>query len=169
MELINALPGYLLSAASNTSTWLESMAKGREVTPATSSRTFSIIAFSSMPLIPILTSRIPAPQASCSSANCSTISRLPVRSCSCSFFFPVGLMRSPTMIKLSSKPNSTVFLSDVRYLLSGFLRRTVFMRCVRSFNFPIYSGDVPQQPPRIDAPASTSFTIPSAKVSLSIS
>ena len=42
--------------------------------------TASIICFSSMPLIPTLISKIPAPQASCSFANCRTISKSPSRS-----------------------------------------------------------------------------------------
>ena len=36
MELISARPGYRRSAASNTSTWLESMDNGRDETPITS-------------------------------------------------------------------------------------------------------------------------------------
>ena len=114
IELISALPGYRLRAASMTSTWLESMDRGRLVRPLTVSIARSIISFSSMPLMPILTSRILAPHASCSSAKADTISIEPSRSCACNFFFPVGLMRSPMIIKLSFKPKATVFRSLVR-------------------------------------------------------
>ena len=167
--MISALPGYLRNAASNTSTWLESMERGKEVTPDTSSKTFSIICFSSMPLIPMLISSISAPQASCSSANCRTISRLPSLNCSCNFFFPVGLILSPIIRKRSSKPNSIVFLSDDKNLFSGFFLWRISICFVRAQSFSIYSGAVPQQPPRMEAPASTRHAIPSAKASLSIS
>ena len=115
MELISALPGYLRRAASITSTWLESMAMGRLTATVTSSSAFSIISFSSMPLIPTLMSKSDAPHISCSSAKETTISRLPSRSCACNFFFPVGLMRSPTIIKGESRSKATVFLSLERY------------------------------------------------------
>ena len=117
--MISALPGYLLSAASMTSTWLESIERGRLVRPDTVSTARSIIAFSSIPLIPTLTSSMLAPQASCSSARVETISITPSRSSACSFFLtaslPVGLMRSPMIIKLSFSPKATVFRSLVRY------------------------------------------------------
>ncbi len=114
MELIRALPGYLRSAASMTSTWLESMDKGRLVRPLTVSIAVSIIAFSSIPLMPMLISRTEAPHASCSSANSDTISIEPSFNCACSFFFPVGLIRSPMIIKGSFKSKEIHFLSLVR-------------------------------------------------------
>ena len=113
-ELTRALPGYFRRAASSTSTWLESSESGREDASVTSSRILSIISFSSIPLIPTLISSKDAPLASCSSAKSSTMDRLPLRSSSWSFFFPVGLILSPTIISGESRLKARVFLSDVR-------------------------------------------------------
>lgn len=63
--------------------------------------------FSSMPFIPILMSRMAAPFSSCAIAISRTRSSFPSRSWACSFFFPVGLIRSPTTRKLPSRPTST--------------------------------------------------------------
>ena len=114
MELISARPGYLRSAASSTATWLESRESGRFVTLPTVSMAFSISAFSSTPPMPMLISSIPAPHASCSCAKSATSSMEPARSCSCSFFLPVGLIRSPTRINGSSSPKEIVCRSLVK-------------------------------------------------------
>ena len=155
IELISARPGYLRSAASSTSTWLESMDRGRLVTPLTVSMAFSIMAFSSMPLIPMFTSRMLAPQASCASAKSDTSSRDPSLSAACSFFFPVGFMRSPTTIKGSSSPNATVCRSLVKNRFSGFTRCMTAISCTAAFAARICAGVVPQQPPSTEAPAET--------------
>ncbi len=167
--MINARPGYLRSAASNTFTWLESRERGRFVIPLTVSMAFSIIVSSSMPPMPILISRISAPQASCSSARSDTISMDPARSCSCSFFLPVGLIRSPTIIKLSSRPKDTVCRSLVRKRFPGFCLDITGMSPTASFNARICAGVVPQQPPTTEAPASTIPFILSPKAAGSIS
>ena len=169
IELISARPGYRRSAASSTSTWLESMDRGREVTPPISVMACSIISFSSMPLIPILMSSTSAPQASCSWAKPSTRSRSPSRSFSCSLFLPVGLIRSPTTINVSSNPKERVLRSLVRYRTAFFCLVCTFISFVQFTSSFIYSGSVPQQPPSMEAPARTSPVISFPNVSASIS
>ena len=118
-----------------------------------------------MPFIPILISRIFAPRSVCSSAICTTRSMFPARSISCSFFFPVGLIRSPTTKKLPSRWISCTALSldntrvQTGFVASGSTERTAF------FSISICFGVEPQQPPTALAPASTKARPYSANVS----
>ena len=165
MELINALPGYCLNAASITSTWEESIHSGKFTFCDTCATTSSSISFSSIPFIPMLISRISAPLSSWFSAISITRSSCPFRSSSCSFFFPVGLIRSPITIKVPFSDNSIVFRSEEsRDLLFAVIAQTgsSFTAC---FNAAICSGVVPQQPPTICAPALTSIFPASANSS----
>ena len=81
IELINALPGYFLSAASIMSTCDESIHNGNWVTVDSSSMVLNMSSFSSTPLIPRFTSSKEAPLASCSVANSSAFSIFPSKSC----------------------------------------------------------------------------------------
>ena len=122
-EFINALPGYMRSAASTTSGWLESIESGRLLTIDSSLTVLSIISFSSIPFMPILTSSIDAPISSCDSAISATRSRHPCLSSSWSAFLPVGLILSPIIRKFPSSPISSTFLSleSARLLTLPFL------------------------------------------------
>ena len=116
IELIRALPGYFLRAISMVFSSLVSMHNGSDVSGISSSSTSLISCFSSTPLIPTFTSRMAAPSSSCFAAKSQTIDRLPSLSSAWSFFLPVGLILSPTIMKGSSIPNEMLCLSLVRNL-----------------------------------------------------
>ena len=115
--------------------------------------------------MPTLISRIDAPFSICSSAIVITVSRTPSRSSACSFFLPVGLIRSPTTIKEPSKLICLVMRSDdsKRSFLSDISGISIVFAISESAL--IWAGVVPQQPPTIPAPASMIIFISSAKVS----
>ena len=117
----------------------------------------NIICFSSIPFIPILMSRICAPFSSCSVAIVRTILRLPSFNSACSFFFPVGLIRSPITMNLPSSRISTCIRSEASIRLFFVRGICTGMEPTACFNARICSGVVPQHPPIIAAPASTSF------------
>ena len=124
----------------------------------------SIISFSSIPFIPILMSRIDAPFSSCSNAMVRTRFKEPSFNSACSFFFPVGLIRSPMTIKRPSSVISTDLRSEVSILLfvwSGALTGIPFTASFKAR----CSGVVPQHPPMMAAPSSTSFFPTSANSS----
>ncbi len=107
-------------------------------------------------------SRTAASFCSCCTAISQTMPRLPSRSVSCSFFFPVGLIRSPIIVNGPSSLISLWLRSDARNLF-----RSVFTgRSGTSASFSaiarICSGVVPQQPPNMRAPAPASFAMDSA-------
>ena len=80
----------------------------------------AISAGSSASGTPMLTSRMLAPPAICSSTSIRTCDRSPARSCSWKSLRPVGLMRSPMMQKGWSSPIVTVLDGEdtvVRMLL----------------------------------------------------
>ena len=152
------------------------MDNGRLLTIVSSFTALSIISFSSMPFIPILTSRIAAPSSSCASAISVTRSSCPARSCSCNAFLPVGLIRSPITINGPSKSIGRVTrsLDRARRITLPCLLRwdTSSIRplcCIFCASKRICSGVVPQQPPKISAPASINAIISSANSSASIS
>ena len=109
-----------------------------------------------MPFIPILMSRMAAPFSSCAIAISRTRSSFPSRSWACSFFFPVGLIRSPTTRKLPSRPTSTFLRSDARILRCDANGSSIPR--VASESALICFSVVPQHPPTMAAPAFTSAT-----------
>ena len=135
--------------------WLESIQRGTSVTVTISLTAFTIISFSSIPFIPILTSNMEAPFSVCSSAIVSTRSSIPSLNSACRSFFPVGLIRSPIIIKGLLRPISRVFRSEARVRFFRCVIPCGFIKLISSFSSFICSGVVPQHPPTRLAPAFT--------------
>src|SRR5574344_357279 len=76
----------------------------------------------------------------------------PERSASLNFFFPVGLMRSPIRTGAQPAPIRTACVYEVITVVSLSVTGDVRQDCVAFTVRQIYSGVVPQQPPRRSAP-----------------
>ena len=103
-EFTSALPRYTPSPASSASMIDESIEIGRSVSDCTSSMAFASRAGSSASGMPALTSSMWAPAATCASASDSTREKSPAFISSARIFRPVGLIRSPMIVKGRSEP-----------------------------------------------------------------
>ncbi len=169
IELISARPGYNRSAASITSIFEESITRGRSEATERFPIAPSIVSFSSIPGIPTLTSRSDAPFFSCSFDMVRTRDIFPSRSSCWRAFFPVGLIRSPTIERVRFPSSITDDLAELTALIESLTGWTGCNPATAPFNLRIYSGVVPQHPPMRFTPFETNSAPNEANVSAFIS
>jgi len=118
-------------------------------------RAFAIISASLTRGTPTLTSRAPAPASISLRASATIKSVCPAAMASENFFFPVGLIFSPTIRKGTPGPTRVMWVRDEIFMRVGAGREMGEIPFSIRDKRRTYSGVVPQQPPIIFAPAST--------------